>query len=83
MDLGTAVVEEEDLIVGLAVGTHDGGAYLAHADTVAPAAAVEHKRGFAIASLGDHLEGGAEEMGLAEGATDLEFLTDGEGAPSL
>ena len=30
--------------------------------------------------LEGYIEGGAEEMGLAEGATDLEFLTDGEGA---
>ena len=83
MDLSIAIIEEQDIFVALALGAHDGGSYLAHAHTVAPAFAAENESGIAIAMLEGYIEGRAEEMGLAEGATDLEFLTDGEGAPSL
>ena len=43
LDLGIAVVEEEDLVVGLALLAHDGGTDLTEAYAVAPATSVEYK----------------------------------------
>ena len=53
-NLGIAVIEEEDLIVGLALLTHDGGTDLSEPHTVAPALAVQDEAGV----LSFHLEGG-------------------------
>ena len=40
-DLGTAIVEQEDFIVGLTLLAHDGGTYLTETYTVAPTTTVE------------------------------------------
>ena len=81
-DLGVTVVEEQDVVVGLALLAHDGSAYLAEAYTMAPSAAVETETFLTPPSTLHtprfYLEGGGEQMGLAEGTTDLEFLADGE-----
>ena len=43
MDLGVAIVEEQDLVVGLTLGSHDGSTNLAQADTMAPAFTIQDK----------------------------------------
>ena len=43
MDLGVAIVEEQDLVVGLTFGAHDGSTNLAQSDTMAPAFTIQDK----------------------------------------
>ena len=54
---------------------HHGSSNLAQAYTMAPSLTVQDK----LVALFHHIEGRAVEVGFAEGATNLEFLTDGEG----
>ena len=75
LDLGTTIVVEKDLIVGLALLAHNGSAYLAEADAMTPAGTVEEESAVALLNL----EGGGEQVALAEGATDFQLLADGEG----
>ena len=66
---------EEDLLVVIALLTHDGSAYLAETDTMPPAFALETETSGGLLDI----EGGAIEMSLAQGSANLEFLADGEG----
>ena len=69
-----AIIEEENVVVGLALEAHDGGADLTEADSMAPATADQDE----VVLVLDDVEGGGEEMALAEGTADLELLADGE-----
>ena len=66
---------EEDLLVVIALLTHDGSAYLAETDAMPPAFALETETSGGLLDI----EGGAIEMGFAQGSANLEFLADGEG----
>ena len=68
------IIEEEDFLVGLALLTHDSGTYLTKTDTMPPTLAVKDKATIVLL----HIECGTEQMTLAEGATDLKFLANGE-----
>ena len=58
--MGTTIVEQQNLIVGLALLAHHGCTYLTQTHSVAPAFAVKHE---AIALL-LYLEGRTQQMAL-------------------
>ena len=66
---------EEDLLVVIALLTHDGCTYLAETNAMTPALAFKTETSGGLLDI----EGGAIEMGFAQGSANLEFLTDGEG----
>ena len=66
---------EEDLLVVIALLTHDGSAYLAETDAMPPAFALETETSGGLLDI----EGGAIEMSLAQGSANLKFLTDSKG----
>ena len=43
LDLGTTIVEQQDIIVRMTLLAHHSGTYLAQAHTMAPALAFKHK----------------------------------------
>ncbi len=70
-----AIVMEEDFVVLEALLAHDGGTNLAKTYTVAPTLTMKTEPGRGLL----HVEGGAEQMALAECTADFELLTDDEG----
>jgi hypothetical protein len=74
-DFCVAVIEEEDLIVGLALLAHDGGTYLTETNTMTPTLAVKDK----TVALFLDIEGRTEKMSLTESSTYLKLLADREG----
>ena len=70
-----AIIEEEDLVVGLALLAHDGGTYLAESYTMPPTLAVKDE----TIALALNIKSGGEQMTLTKSTTNLEFLADGKG----
>ena len=66
---------EQYLIILIALLTHHGCTNLTEAYAMPPALAVQAEALYRLLDI----EGRAVEMALAEGTTDFEFLTDGEG----
>ena len=75
IDFCIAIIEKENLVVGLALLAHDGSTYLAEAYTMSPTLAMQDE----TVALTLYVESGGQQVSLAEGTADLEFLADGEG----
>ena len=80
--LCAGIVVAQDFAEGIALMSHYGGAYLAKANAVSPAFAVEPEGGRNAVGHTDvfHCEGAAFEVGGTQGAAYLQFLPDDEAA---
>lgn len=71
----------ENLVVGMAFGSHNGGTYLAHAHTVPPSTAMNDETLRSLGTFGILVidsEVRRFQVRVTERATYLQFLTDGE-----